>query len=199
MSPRPSVEAQRRDEVLSATCERLSEVGFNQVRVADIADRIGISTGIIHYYFGTKKELLDAAFQYAVARARVRSLEALEKANDPWEQLVAVVDAQLPSRGAPREWLIWMHMWAESVVRPELRHLNNASYPQWIDLVETIVQEGQRSGEFRSINAREFTMQFLTMMDGMVIQQTLQLAGFTPPKVRKLLLAFAKNSLLEPR
>ena len=48
MSPRPSVEAQRREEVLEATCEIIAEVGFRNVRVSDVAKRAGISTSVVH-------------------------------------------------------------------------------------------------------------------------------------------------------
>ena len=196
MSPRPSVEIQRREEVLTATCEMIAEVGFHRLRVADIAERIGVSTGIIHYYFGTKRELLDHAFQHAVARARARSLVALDGVSDPWDRLVAVLEAQLPKPDAPQEWPLWVHLWAESMVRPELRELNHSTYKRWLDLVESIVVDGQEQGKFAEIPARMFSLQLLTMMDGLVIQQTLKSADVDAERVREALLSFARRSLL---
>ncbi len=84
MSPRPSVEAERREDVLRATWELITEIGYRRVRIADIAARTGTSTGIIHYYFETKEDVLDAAFRYAVEDAHRRSEEALVGIDDPW-------------------------------------------------------------------------------------------------------------------
>ena len=197
MSPRPSVKIQRREEVLTATCEIIAKIGFHRVRVADVADRIGTSTGIVHYYFGTKKDLLDQAFQFAVARARQRSLAALEGVSDPWDRLLVVIGVHLPESGAD-EWLLWMHLWAEAMVRPELRGLNHASYSSWVDLLEGIVREGQRQGAFADIPPRDFTVQLLTMMDGLVIQSTLRSPEVGPGRAEELLVSFARRSLLTP-
>jgi len=90
MSPRPSVEAERRAEVLAATCDIIAEVGFRHVRIADVAARVGISTGIIHYYFRTTEELLQESFRYMTDRARARSRRALEGVADPTPGLFAV-------------------------------------------------------------------------------------------------------------
>ena len=87
MSPRPSVEAQRREGVLVATCAVISEVGFRHVRIADVAEHIGTSTGIIHYYFRTKGELLEAAFRFVIESARARSTN---------RQALAATMARLP-------------------------------------------------------------------------------------------------------
>jgi AcrR family transcriptional regulator len=74
MSPRPSVEERRREEVLRATWELIAEVGYGRVRVADIADRVGVSTGTIHYYFETKEDVLDAAIRGGVcSRSSMRT------------------------------------------------------------------------------------------------------------------------------
>jgi AcrR family transcriptional regulator len=195
MSPRPSVEAQRRDEALTATCEIIAEVGFRGVRIADVARRVGMATGTIHYYFGTKQELLDAAFQHAVARSRRRSLASIEGIADPWERLTMLLRSALPTPDQPFEWSLWMHLWAEAVVRPELRALNQQSYESWADLVEGIITEGQEQGVFAPVPARALTLQLLTMMDGLAIQQTVQLRELDGARVNQLLLSFARSAL----
>jgi len=170
MSPRPSVEAERREEVLAATCEVIREVGFRHVRIADVAERIGTSTGIIHYYFRTKDELLQAAFRYMLDKARARSLAALDGVSDPVERLYAVVDVNLPTPSDSRDWPIWINLWAESLRDPEIRKLNGTSYSRWISLVQGIVEDGQDRGAFKHLDAREFSTQLLAMIDGLVIQ-----------------------------
>ncbi len=45
---------QRRDQMLSAALDVISERGFADTRIADIAERIGISPALVIYYFKTK-------------------------------------------------------------------------------------------------------------------------------------------------
>ena len=196
MSPRPSVEEQRREEVLEATWDLIIEVGYGRVRVADIAERMGMSTGTIHYYFDTKEDVLDAAFRFAVEDSRHRSEDALAGIGDPWERLVALIEAHLPRGDARREWVIWLQLWSEASVRPRLRALNEDDYGRWIDLVEGIVRDGQERGVFRTIPARDFVVGLLTMMDGLVIQCLMGSHEVDLDRLRDLLVGFARERLL---
>ena len=193
---RPSVESRRREEVLNATWELLTEVGYERVRIADIAQRAGTSTGTIHYYFKTKEEVLAAAFHYAVADSRRRSEEALAGLSDPWERFVALIEAHVPRSDVRKEWLIWLHLWSEASINQWFRSLNEAHYGQWIDLVEGIVRDGQDRGAFRRVDARDFVLRFLTMMDGLVIQFTMGSRELDLARLRDLLFGFAREQLL---
>jgi len=196
MSPRPSVEAERRQDVLNATWELITEVGYRKVRIADIAARTGTSTGIIHYYFETKEDVLDAAFRFAVDDAHRRSEEALAGIEDPWERLTALLDAHVPVGEAKKEWLIWLQLWNEAAVRPELRALNDVYYGRWIDLVEGIVRDGQDRGTFRAVAARDVAVRLLTMMDGLVIQLTMGSSEVDLERFKDLLIGFARDQLV---
>lgn len=196
MSPRQSIEQQRHDEVLDATWQLIAEVGYGRVRIADIAKRVGTSTGTIHYHFDTKEDVLDAAFRYAVADSRRHSEEAVAGLDDPWERLVALLDEHMPGGKGRKEWLIWLQLWNEAAVRPELRSLNETHYGRWIDFVESIVLDGQEQGTFRRIDARDFVVRLLTMMDGMAIQVTTGSSEIRVEQLRDLLLGFAREQLL---
>lgn len=196
MSPRPSVEAQRREDVLTATWELITEVGYGRVRIADIAERVGTSTGTIHYYFKTKEDVLEETFRFMAEEARRRSDEALAGVEDPWHRLVALIDAHLPRGAVRKEWVIWLQLWNEALVSKSLRSLNKASYSGWIDLMEGIVRDGQERGAFRPIDAHDFVMRLLTMMDGLVIQYIMGSSEVDLERLRGLLLGFASDQLL---
>jgi AcrR family transcriptional regulator len=196
MSPRPSVEEERREAVLAATCGLITELGYSRVRIADIAERVGISTGTVHYYFDTKDDLLEETFRYAVRQARRRSERALDGVDDPWERLVALLRTHLPRGDARREWLLWIQLWSEALAQPSLRKLNEESYASWVELVESIVQEGQDRGAFRAVDAHAFTLRLLTMLDGLVIQHVMGSTDVTLGGIHELLVGFARAELL---
>lgn len=195
MSPRPSVEAERREDALKAAWELITEVGYRRVRIADIAARTGTSTVMIHYYFETKDGVLDAAFRFAVEDAHRRSEAALAGVEVPWGRLVALLDAHLPRGEAKKEWLIWLQLWNEAAIRPGLRTLNDTYYGRWIDLVEGIVRNGQERGSFRDVAPRDFAVRLLTMMDGLVIQLTMGSSELGIDRLRELLIGFAREQL----
>ena len=45
---------ERRTEILDVTCQVVIERGFAATRIADIAHKLGVSTGLIHYHFDSK-------------------------------------------------------------------------------------------------------------------------------------------------
>ena len=56
---------QRREQMLRAALEVISERGYPDTRIADVAERIGISPALVIYYFKTKDQLLTEAMRYS--------------------------------------------------------------------------------------------------------------------------------------
>ncbi|HEX4011675.1 MAG TPA: TetR/AcrR family transcriptional regulator [Solirubrobacteraceae bacterium] len=55
---RTFIEAARRAQIVAAAIDTIAEVGYRQASLARIAQRIGISKGVIAYHFGSKEELI---------------------------------------------------------------------------------------------------------------------------------------------
>ena len=84
---------QRRDQMLSAALDVISERGFADTRIADIAERIGISPALVIYYFKTKDQLLTEAIRHYedtwYAEGKLR-MDALPTAAARLEEFVAM-------------------------------------------------------------------------------------------------------------
>ena len=48
----------RREEILAATIEEIEATGLRTLRVADVADRLGLSASLVIYHFATKEALV---------------------------------------------------------------------------------------------------------------------------------------------
>lgn len=59
---------ERRDSIIDAACSAIVEVGIAQLTVAEVAQRADISSGLVHYHFRTKQQLLAAACERLAAR-----------------------------------------------------------------------------------------------------------------------------------
>ena len=55
--------AQRRDQILDAANELFAERGYDEVSVEDIASSAGVTRGLVHHYFGGRKEVYIALLE----------------------------------------------------------------------------------------------------------------------------------------
>ena len=183
--PRPSVEAERREQILSAACEVVSQIGFKSLRVADVATRAGTSTGTVHYYFATKTELMRAAFEWNFARSLERRRPLLQEHPDPRRRLRAFVESYVP--GDPetvRAWRVWAELWVEALHDAELQELNERVYGEWRRLVAGIIRDGQDAGHFREEDPVLAANSLIGMIDGLALQVILGSRSMTLERMR---------------
>jgi AcrR family transcriptional regulator len=183
--PRPSVEAERREQILSAACEVVSEIGFKSLRVADVARRAGTSTGTVHYYFDTKTELMRAAFEWNFARSLDRRRHLLEVETDPRQRLRAFVDSYLPGDDETvRAWRVWAELWVEALHDSGLQELNEQVYGEWRRIVAGIIRDGQDAGLFRDEDPVLAANALIGMIDGLALQVLLGSHSMTLERMR---------------
>ena len=52
--------AERRDQILDAANELFAERGYDEVTIEDVAKSAGVARGLVHHYFGGRKEVFIA-------------------------------------------------------------------------------------------------------------------------------------------
>ncbi len=81
----------RKIAVLEAACRVIADRGADATRFADVAAESGVPVSTLQYYFGSREDLLVAAFRHA-SGAEIAALEAeITALDDPWEQLERIV------------------------------------------------------------------------------------------------------------
>jgi len=73
--------ALRAQEILSAAALELAEFGIAAFRPRKVAERLGVSNGLIHYHFATKNKLVSAAFA-CEAQRQLDELTFVEREED---------------------------------------------------------------------------------------------------------------------
>ena len=183
--PRPSVEAARREQILSAACDVVSEIGFKSLRIADVAGRAGTSTGTVHYYFDTKTELMHAAFEWNFTRSLDRRRHLLQEHEDPRQRLRAFVESYLPGdEETVRAWHVWAELWVEALHDTDLQELNEQVYGEWRRLVAGIIRDGQDAGLFRDEDPVLVANALIGMIDGLALQVLLGSRSMTLDRMR---------------
>ncbi|MEU8271677.1 TetR/AcrR family transcriptional regulator [Sphaerisporangium sp. NPDC049002] len=184
--PRPSVEVERREQILLAACRVMAEVGLRSLRIGDVAKRAGTSHGTVHYYFDTKRDLVHEAFAFNFRRSLDRRRPILEAAGDPLSRLRAFVDSYLPGDDPETvlAWRVWIELWNEALREPDLRELNERVYGEWRRVVADILRDGQDRGQFRDGDAVGTANVLIGMIDGLAIQVLLGSRDMTGDRMR---------------
>jgi AcrR family transcriptional regulator len=162
--------------MLRAAIDVIAERGFPETRISDIGRRVGASSALVIYYFGTKDRLLTDALRYSedlfYAEAE-RRLDAIEGARDKVEALVRMSCAKEGMDGLPGSWLLWPDLWAQAARHPEVSKHREELDQRWRDKVAEIVKYGVASGEFAAVDVDDFTLVLTALLDGLAVQVAL--------------------------
>src|ERR1700754_5194292 len=192
--PRPSVEAGRRRQILTAACEVIANVGVPELRLTDGAKVAGVSSGPVHYYFESKRAVLAAAFEFNLTESLLRREALFSSGKSSIERLLDLVDSYLPNDELScRAWKVWLALWAEAARDPALREVNDRLYGQWRGLVANVVKSAQAEGSIRPGRPKALANMLIGMLDGLSVQLVLESENVDLATVRRTIKSFIKD------
>ncbi|BBX38319.1 TetR family transcriptional regulator [Mycolicibacterium mageritense DSM 44476 = CIP 104973] len=189
--PRPSVEAERRPQILSAACAVIAQIGIPALRLSDVAKQAGVSSGTVHYYFETKRDVITAAFEFNLSDSLARRQELLSADKDSLAILHDVVESYLPADDRSRQaWKVWLALWAEGGRDEVLQEINDRLYGQWRDVVAGVIRAAQTEGLARAGDPVTLANMLIGMLDGLAVQVILQSPSMPLDSMRETCKAF---------
>ncbi len=194
----PGTADQRRAQMLRAALEIITERGYPDTRIADVAERAGVSPALVIYYFKTKDQLLTEAirhyedFWYTVS---ARRLAELPTATARLEELVAMncLPEEEPEPGL--SWQIWLDFWAQAARNTEVADVRRMSDERWREMIRSIVTLGQQTGEFAAVEVEGFAICLASLLDGLAIQIALEDSVVDPVTAFEVGMRFAADQL----
>ena len=162
---------QRRIEILETTCQVVVERGFAATRVSDVASRLGVSTGLIHYHFDSKEMLLAEALRYAAEQDIARLEQELEQAHTALAKLDTMFTFDTPEVGEP-SWMLWIDGWGEALRNPTMRRISQHLDVAWKDRLVSIIVAGVEDGEFTCADPQAAAWRLAALLDGLGVQFT---------------------------
>ena len=113
----------RHQEILEAAARVITDRGLAETRISDIAERCGVSPGLILYYFESKDRLLVEALTSANDQFYLRlsrEMRRMDSARQQLERLVELsVPGLLPEYERLDEWALWIEIWVRALRDPE--------------------------------------------------------------------------------
>lgn len=165
-----------RERILEAAAELISEEGIDEVRIARVANRAGVSTSLVHHYFSTREELLTDALMLAFDRAAEERFGSESEPEAPGAAALAVAIEQcLPGTGPDEhEWVLWVELWLRAARDPELRPVAARLYERYRAWLLEVIEAGVAAGEFRTDDPERVTDLALGLLDGLGLRALLE-------------------------
>jgi AcrR family transcriptional regulator len=189
---------QRREQMLRAALAVISERGYPETRIADVAERTGISPALVIYYFKTKDQLLTEAIRYyedGWYAAGQRRMAALTTAAERLEEIVAMNCLPEAEPEPHASWQLWLDLWAQAARNSAVASVRQKSDERWRQVISSLVLAGQEAGEFRDIDPVNFAICLSTLLDGLTIQIALEDPSVDPVAAFELSMHFVADQL----
>ncbi len=140
-----------RERAMRAAISVIAEKGTAALRMTDIAERAGMSTGHILYHFGKKDRLLLEVPAWSQADLWARFRKAVERAASPAEKLDLFVRFYLPSHQGDERYALWTQVLAQRHDEAG-RQILTELLDGWDERLEAIVREGRDLGHFAAVD-----------------------------------------------
>lgn len=198
--PRCAAASPTVEKIRAAACRAFTAHGLAATRVADIAREAGVSTASIHYYFGSKEQVLLAALEWSTEQNVSRLRQIDRETGDPLGTLLATLRMTLPGGGMPQDdGALWLEAYVNVRHRPELLAACESASSVWTDFLVEVIDEGERHGVFHPVTcAREIALGLTAMLDGLGFKGIAGFRHLDPALVTTILLRFAAQQLGVP-
>jgi AcrR family transcriptional regulator len=159
---RSFIEEARRAQIVSCAIDAIAEEGYVQTSLAKIAQRAGISKGVISYHFAGKEELIIQVAAQVVANGEAHVRPRVESAPDATSKLSAFIESNLEFLGANRNQLLALAQIA-AYARYAVPDITGADI--MLSAMERVIEMGQCAGQFREVNRRLVATSIRAAMD----------------------------------
>ena len=150
---RPPV-GDKREAILRAATRVFARNGYFNSKVADIARAAGVADGTVYLYFKSKEEILHSIFDRSVDEAIADARKRLKKLDDPREKLRRIALLHLERLGADRDLAVVFQVELRGSTK-FMEEFSAAGFAEYLALIRTTFEEGQRAGVFRrELNAK---------------------------------------------
>lgn len=193
---RPSVQDERRAQIMAATRRVIVDRGVTMLRVADVARAAGVSAGIVHYYFDSKDDLIRETLRDNFAQSFARRAPIVDQDLPVDERLDRLVRSYVPDDDATREsWHVWLELWVGGAHDEALRELNEEAYGEWRRRIGELIAEGVATGALVSEDPQADANQLVAMMDGLAVQVLLGSSVLTPEEMYRICARYVRRHL----
>ncbi len=150
--PRPSNREERRHQIVEGLITVMAKRGYESASISEIAKAAGLTSGLVHYHFKNKQEILLALLDELAKRHLEALATRLAEADDrPEDQLAAFIDRHLAlgKDADPDALACWVLLSAEAVRQEEVRQALECVFKHLAAELIQIINRGIEKGVFK--------------------------------------------------
>jgi AcrR family transcriptional regulator len=140
----------QKPEILDAVVRVITERGIEGTRFADVSEATGVPIASLQYYFGSREDLLVAAFRHGSNASVTQIRAALEAISDPTERILYVIDVHcdMYDPASDSSVLLSEEFYRLALRDPELQLDLLDEYRRWREMIADAVRLGIAAGQF---------------------------------------------------
>ncbi|SEC76827.1 TetR/AcrR family transcriptional regulator [Paenibacillus sp. GP183] len=163
--------AKRRNQILRAALQAVSDKGFDSVTLQDIADYAEVSKGVTSYYFNNKEDVLCHLLEWVTERIYQHEYAAIQMQTTALQKLKACVNAAFTTPDEnKRFYRVYLEFLAKASRNPRYRQINDHFYENCWSLGTEIVSVGKSEGIFSEVDINKAAITIRALIDGCLIQ-----------------------------
>jgi TetR/AcrR family transcriptional regulator, fatty acid metabolism regulator protein len=138
----------KHDRIIKAAIKVFAKNGFYNSRVSEIAKEAQVADGTVYLYFKNKDDILIRLFEEEMDKIITNMKEEMDKVPEPDEKLrrFAVIHLNMVRENKSLAEVIQVELRQSSKFMHEYK---NRKFIEYLNIISTIVKEGQRTGCFR--------------------------------------------------
>ncbi len=188
---RRETEEARRDALISAALELVAEGGAKAATVRAIAQRAGVTPGLIRHYFASKDELTRAAYSALMSRMTKKSVDALDVAQaSPLYRLGLFMSVSLrPPVMDPAGVGLWAGFLHGMRSDDAMRAVHKQNYYEYRDLLQSLIAALPRDLGPRDVSAARLRADAIAcngVIDGLWLEGSVLPEGFAPGELERI-------------
>jgi AcrR family transcriptional regulator len=162
----------RREEIIDAFYKVVSEKGFANATVREVARVAGCSYRMLHHYFANKEEIIVAFIKRLteenIGQIRKQASE-FTTFSDRRKYLWSVASDAMPALFSLEICRAWIDSWALAKTHPEVSEALQEYYNGNRNLLAEFVREGIKMGEFRKVDPEIAASLILAVLEGIMV------------------------------
>jgi AcrR family transcriptional regulator len=185
-------QGERRSQLASAARQVLLERGAVGVRVKDVAERAGMSSSSVLYYYPAIDDLLLEVSRAAIDRFAESRSRAVRELDDPVAQLRLAIRLGVPTGPDDDESRLLYELDALTGTSPAFAALTTSYFDRQVALYESVLSAGAAAGLLSPTSSVESLARGLVALeDGLGLQVVIGHPSIDSAEAERILLAYA--------
>jgi len=169
----------RRAQLTRAAYKVVGEKGYNEFTIKDIAVEAGLSTGLVHYYFKNKEELLFTLLKEMNANLKYNLNKTLTVLEEPQDKLLAFCDEAFDLLNKEKAYFsVIIDFWGQINRNKRIRQANIKLFQSYRDEITAILKEGAAKGVFMAVDVQLTSVIIVSLIQGTIIQYVIDNEAF---------------------